>query len=154
LKHERNSIGGVRTLRLYESLVRLARATDLDGKPAIENPTILDRIIAVEGYVQAQMCSGYYQLTRDAAGESAGVHGLLNKLGATTIGKEIAAIASDIIGARALNMPSGDGSGQRNPEQWLNQIFGSLALTIAGGSSNIQRNVIAERGLGLPRESE
>jgi hypothetical protein len=102
--------------------------------------------------VQAQMYSGYYQLTCDVAGRSAGVHALLNKLGATSIGQEIAGIASDIVGDRALHMPSNEGSGQRNPEQWLNQIFGSLGLSIAGGASNIQRNVISERGLGLPRE--
>lgn len=152
LKHERNAIGGVRSLRLFESLVRLAVAVEIDGRPAIQDPVIQDRVIAVEGYVRAQMCSGYYQLTRDSVGEPSGIHPLLNKLGATAINKEIAGIASDIIAERALCMPGGGGSGQRNPEQWLNQIFGSLALSIAGGTSNIQRNVIAERGLGLPRE--
>jgi alkylation response protein AidB-like acyl-CoA dehydrogenase len=152
LKHERNSIGGVRTLRLLESLVRLAGTTKVGGRWAIEDPVIRDRILTVEGYVQAQMYSGYYQLTRDVAGEAAGIHPLLNKLGATTVGLEIAAIAADIIGDRGLAMPTNEGSGQRNPEQWLNQIFGSLGLSIAGGASNIQRNVIAERGLGLPRE--
>lgn len=153
LKHERNSIGGVRTVRLLESLMRLARSTPLNGRPAIEDPMIRDRIVAVEGYVQAQMYSGYYQLTCDVADRPAGVHSLLNKLGATSIGQEIASIASDIVGDRALHMPADGGSGQRNPEQWLNQIFGSLGLSIAGGASNIQRNVISERGLGLPRES-
>jgi alkylation response protein AidB-like acyl-CoA dehydrogenase len=152
LKHERNNIGGVRTVRLLESLVRLAATVQLDGRPAIEDPVIRDRIIAVEGYVQAQMYSGYHQLTSDIAGRPAGLHNLLNKLGATTIGHDIAAIASDIVGDRALRLPGGQGSGQRNPEQWLNQIFGSLGLSIAGGSSNIQRNVISERGLGLPRD--
>jgi alkylation response protein AidB-like acyl-CoA dehydrogenase len=151
LKHERNSIGGG-SMRLLESLVRLATTTEVGGRPAIQDPMIRERILAVEGYVQAQMYSAYYQLTRDAAGESAGIYPLLNKLGATGVGQEIAAIAADIIGARGLVMPTDEGSGRRNPEQWLNQIFGSLAMSIAGGASNIQRNVIAERGLGLPRE--
>jgi alkylation response protein AidB-like acyl-CoA dehydrogenase len=151
LKHERNSISGG-GMRLLESLVRLATTTEVGGRPAIEDPMIRERILAVEGYIQAQMYSSYYQLTRGAAGESPGIHPLLNKLGATGVGLEIAAIAADIIGDRGLDMPTDEGSGRRNPEQWLNQIFGSLAMSIAGGASNIQRNVIAERGLGLPRE--
>lgn len=152
LKHERNSIGGMRTVRLWESLLRLARSTQLNGRPAIDDPVIRDRILAAEGFVKAQMYSGYYQLTRDVMGESSGISGLLNKLGATAIGLEIASIASDIIVDHGFLMPSEEGSGRRNPEQWLNQIFGSLALSIAGGTSNIQRNVISERGFGLPRE--
>src|SRR4030095_7737365 len=140
-------------LRLWESLVRLAKATDVEGRPAIQNPRIRDRILVLQGYVDAQMYSGYSQLRREMAGGSAGIHPLLNKLGATSIGLEIANLAEEIIAERGLLMPSNEGSGQRNPEQWLNQIFGSLALSIAGGTSNIQRNIIAERGLGLPREA-
>ena len=40
---------------------------------------------------------------------------------------------------------------RRGNEQWVAQYMSSLAMAIAGGTSNIQRNVIAERGLGLPR---
>ena len=49
-------------------------------------------------------------------------------------------------------MPSSDRGRERGDEKWVNQIMGSLAVAIAGGASNIQRNVIAERGLGLPRD--
>jgi len=39
-------------------------------------------------------------------------------------------------------------------ERWIRQVMGSLGLSIAGGTSNIQRNIIAERGLGLPRDGK
>ena len=36
---------------------------------------------------------------------------------------------------------------------WLSQYMYSLGIAVAGGTANIQRNVIGERGLGLPRDS-
>jgi alkylation response protein AidB-like acyl-CoA dehydrogenase len=51
-----------------------------------------------------------------------------------------------------MDLPVKGAAGKRNPAQWLNQVLGSLALSIAGGASNIQRNIIAERGLGLPKD--
>lgn len=41
---------------------------------------------------------------------------------------------------------------RRGNEHWVNHILGSLAQTLGGGTSNINRNIIAERGLGLPRD--
>jgi hypothetical protein len=99
--------------------------------------------------------SSYHQLTKTAAGEPLGVLQDLNKLSSTEIGKAVAGVAQDIPGDAGLRMPSEEGGAAADhPEQWLNQIFGSLAMSIAGGASNIQRNIIAERGLGLPRGQE
>jgi alkylation response protein AidB-like acyl-CoA dehydrogenase len=82
-------------------------------------------------------------------GQPLGVLGLTNKITTSNINQEIAGIAADIIQEAGLVAPHGDGGGL---ERWNNQILGSIALSIAGGTSNIQRNIISERGLGLPRE--
>jgi alkylation response protein AidB-like acyl-CoA dehydrogenase len=74
------------------------------------------------------------------------------KLYLTEIGHEIALCAQELIGEAALAEPAVAGTRGRGPERWLNQIMGSLGLSIAGGASNIQRNIIGERGLGLPRD--
>jgi alkylation response protein AidB-like acyl-CoA dehydrogenase len=151
LKHERNLVGGAATLDdLYVKLVSLARSTTRNGRPVISDPAIADRLLVIEGYVKAHLYSSYLQLTRDSKGESAGTIGLMNKLNATEIGQRIAQLVVEILGPDAMLFPQ---KGARGPEKWVNQVFGSLGLAIAGGASNIQRNIIAERGLGLPRDT-
>jgi alkylation response protein AidB-like acyl-CoA dehydrogenase len=154
LKHERNMVGGAaRSQALLDSVVRLAKTTIKNGRPVIQDPVIRSRLVAIDGAVKSHTYSSYHQLTKDAAGESSGILQNLNKLSGTEIAKAIAGVAADILGDAGLTMPPTEGGAAANrPEQWLNQIFGSLALSIAGGASNIQRNIIAERGLGLPRE--
>jgi hypothetical protein len=72
------------------------------------------------------------------------------------IGLRSALLAQDLIGEAGLVEPKGAGGrgprGSRGPNKWLDQIMGSLGNSIAGGASNIQRNIIGERGLGLPRD--
>ena len=154
LKHERNMVGGAaRTQTLFDSLVRFAKATSLNGRPAIQDPLIRSRLAAIEGAVKSHSFSSYHQLTKAASGEPVGILQDLNKLSSTEIGKTIAVLAQDLLGDDSLHMPPEEGGPAANhPELWLNQIFGSLALSIAGGASNIQRNIISERSLGLPRE--
>ncbi len=158
LKHERNSIGNAaNTTAAFEALVRFAKRGVVDGVPALERPEFRQRIAALEGHVLAHQYSGYRQLTRDARGQSNGVITMMNKLIGNNISDEQARLAFDLLGDDALLM-AGEralpgGPGPRNNRSWVTTYMSSLGGSIAGGTRNIQRNVIGERGLGLPRDA-
>jgi len=155
LKHERNSIGGAtRSLALFEGLVRLAQEPGPDGEPAIARPEVRQKLAALEGFVRSHQYTGYMQLSRDARGGSPGIVGMMNKIVSTNIGHEVARIALDLLGEDGLGAP-GERSRTGMPKGhagWLAQSMWSMGIAIAGGTANIQRNIIAERGLGLPRD--
>jgi alkylation response protein AidB-like acyl-CoA dehydrogenase len=154
LKHERAWVGDVsQSEHLLNRLIRLARQTDTDGQRAIDSPSVRQRLAETQAWVEAQRYSGYVQLTRALKGESAGILSLLNKLSTTETAARVAGIAIDLLGDSSLFPHTGAGNGAPvGSERWMFQFFGSLGSAIAGGSSNIQRNIIAERGLGLPRD--
>jgi len=156
LKHERNSIGAAaQSTAVLAGLVYLAKTTQRGGRPAIEDSEIRQRLATLEGYVRSHEYSGFRQLTLNSRGQNPGILQLLNKLSSTNIGNEAAKIALDILGEDGLLDPTASEemvvlpSGSRS---WINQYMYSLGIAVAGGTANIQRNVIGERGLGLPRD--
>ncbi len=158
LKHERNSIGGAaQTVSLLNALVDLAKSRKLDGRPAIEDPGVRRELIEIEGYIRSHQYSGFLQMTRGLKGENAGVIALMNKLISTNIGHKVTRLAMELLGDDGLLAPHDRGLGLSaegtSTAGWISQSMASLGIAIAGGTANIQRNVIAERGLGLPRDA-
>lgn len=152
LKHERASIGGADGLgKQFAKLVDLAKEV---GR--ISDPLVCDKLAQIEGFVLSHRYSSYRIFSCAAAGEDPGPAPLMMKLLLTEIGHEMALLAQELIGEHAFVEPAGAGGrgnrGPRGPEKWMDQIMGSLGNSIAGGASNIQRNIIGERGLGLPRD--
>lgn len=95
------------------------------------------------------------QLSRASNGKEVGRVGTMNKLISTNIGNEVAKIALDLLGDDGMLDPlSQEGAvGMAGPiRSWLSQYMYSLGIATAGGTANIQRNVIGERALGLPRD--
>lgn len=154
LSHERSALGGATTaVSLFDKLLELSRQSNIEGRPALDNPLIRERLATLDGYVRAHLYSSYRQLSMAAHGQEAGPVTLMNKLVNTNIGHEVARIAKDLLGEHLLLSPPLEGTRGAGAEKWLNQFMGSLGIAIAGGTSNIQRNIIAERGYGLPRDS-
>ncbi len=148
LKHERAAIGSADGLgSQFAKLVELAQQTERIGDPLVR-----DKLARIEGFVMAHRYSSFRLFSCAAAGDEAGPVALMMKLALTEIGHEMALLAQELIGEFGMIEPASAGTRGRGPEKWLDQIMGSLGNSIAGGASNIQRNIIAERGLGLPRD--
>ncbi|HVN87136.1 MAG TPA: acyl-CoA dehydrogenase family protein [Candidatus Binatia bacterium] len=152
LKHERALIGGsLMHRRTFDGLAMLAQAVNLRGEPAIKNPAIRNRMVEVESKLLALEYNQYRLLTMGARGEDPGLAGMVTKLYGTQLSYDIARLAMDVLADRGLMAP-GEGSAPAMG-MFLTAYMWSLGVLIAGGTANIQRNVIGERGLGLPRDA-
>jgi alkylation response protein AidB-like acyl-CoA dehydrogenase len=150
LAAERTTLAAPETsAALYASLVKLARRAEAEGGRGIGDPVIRGRLMELRGWIEAQRYSAMIQASRDT-GDQPDILQLLNKLLHTEVAHRVSGIALSVLGPSAYLDPTA--TDRPGDERWLNQFFGSLGVAIAGGTSNIQRNIIAERGLGLPRE--
>lgn len=151
LKHERAMIGGSHlTRRTFDGLLMVAQGVELRGKPAIKDPALRNRLVELETRLLASEYHGYRLLTMQSRGEDAGLSGIVTKLYSTQLGYDMGKAAMDALADRGALAPS-----ESNPMgMFVHAYMWSLGILIAGGTANIQRNIIAERGLGLPREAK
>lgn len=145
-------IGAVEAyVSMHCKLIELAQGNRLNGKPAIEDAVIADRLIQLEATITSHEHNVRQQFALRLQQDDPGKAAMMNKLIVTRIAAQISELAKDILGDHFLLSPFGRET-EAGPEKWLNQYLGSLGIAIAGGTSNIQRNLIAERGYGLPRD--
>jgi alkylation response protein AidB-like acyl-CoA dehydrogenase len=151
LAFERAAVGSADGSKvLFERLVKLAKTSMLAGRPAIEDPQIRDEMARIQAMVAAHGAESLEQLSRALRGEdSAPADGAFAKLYNGKIAERIALVAQRIIDDVAMAAPVADAPG---PARWVKQYMNSIAAQIGGGTSNMQRNIIAERALGLPRD--
>ena len=81
------------------------------------------------------------------AGKTPGPGGSLGKLHGGRIMRHMRTLASDVGGIETVAHPDGEPSGE-----WTRYLLGSFSANIAGGTDEIQKNIIGDRVLGLPRE--
>ena len=112
----------------------------------------------IEGYVQTSQLSNMRQFTASNKGKMLEVMRpmMMNKVAGTDTMQMIMKCAYDLLGGDGVIAPTEDELdtwGRKTTSSgWVLQYIFSMGPSIAGGASNIQRNIIGERLLGLPRD--
>lgn len=150
LGFERASIatGRVNTRRVMDEILSLVRSrTDAFGRPLGEDPIVRDRTAHLYAEVLTHQASAQRLLDEMEDGRNPGPESSVWKLFGTKLVEELADFAVDlhgIEGQAALNGPA---------DPWIRLAYQARGSSIAGGTTFIQRNIVAERVLGLPRAS-
>ena len=154
LKYERLLLGDANRLSSrLERLRELMQRTMLDGQPVMAISEYRDRLLRLQGEVMASRYHGMRLLSEQAKGEDSGVRRLITKLNGTVLGYRLTSLAVDVLGAAGLVYDPADEAAETDEATaWHIDHMYDIGLMIGGGSSNIQKNIIGERGLGLPRE--
>ena len=148
LKHERGMLGDPdSSLRQFESLVELMQKETVDGKPIMDNAVFRDRLLRLQGELLAMRYNGM-RLVSDSGDMR--MAGLVVKLNGCELNHQISKLAIDAL--EELGTLYHDGDQLRADGRWQWGYMFQLGLIIGGGTAQIQKNIIGERGLGMPRE--
>jgi alkylation response protein AidB-like acyl-CoA dehydrogenase len=129
-------------------------ATQIHGTARAEDPIMRDRFAKVLMDAQALKLLGYRGLAKLQRGLVPAEQSILKMLGSEGQ-REMSHLALESLGAAALDQAAATAArkpySNRRPASWFERYLFSFAGTISGGTSEIQRNIIAEHTLGLPR---
>ena len=146
LRFERNMLGRSNATENYVAgCVDILRETGL-----IDSPVYRDRLLKLEGRVQAMKYHQLRLLTDRLKKRDSGAGGLIVKLNNCQLNYDICALAIDAMAERGV-LKRGS-KHVRDYGNWQRNYMYALGLIIGGGTAQIQKNIIGERGLGLPRE--
>ena len=137
-------------LELYE---RAGRAIDLaamtrieDGRFAIEDDGIAQRLAAIKADCIAIRAMTLADITETDRTGMPGPKGSMMKLLVTATHKALSEVVGDILGLSFMEF-----GGDRTAHPWTYDYLWSWVFSISGGTSEIQREITADRVLGLPR---
>ena len=153
LAHERDVLTMIRHISLrtaLERLVALSKRTMKGGRPASKDPVLRQKIAGLQVAERCLQLNGYRSLTKILQGGHPGPEGSTSKLFWSQVDTELADVATEIIGPYSqIKAPSAlapdDG-------QWEFYALLARGSGIRAGTSEILRNILGERVLGLPKD--
>ena len=146
LRHERAMLGRTnQTESFLSSCVDVLRETGL-----IQDPVYRDRLVTLQGRALAMKYHSLRLLTNTLKKRGSGVSSLIVKLNGCQLNYDVCALAIDAMNERGI-LKAGSRR-VRDDGAWQNNYMYALGLIIGGGTAQIQKNIISEVGLGMPRE--
>ena len=141
----------------FERLRELAQSTG-----ANEDPVLRQRMAWAYSKTQIMRFLGMRTLTKFLAGEAPGPDAAITKLNWSEYHKQLTELSLDVLGPTAMT-PTGEppksafqadaaGTPADNTRSWTDTFLNARAGTIYAGTSQVQRNIIGEMVLGLPKE--
>ena len=151
LKHERGMLGDPsQSANLLHQVTELLTSETVDGVRLIDSPLYRDRLMRLQARVASMQWHSMRLLTNTLKNELELMPILVVKLIGTHLNQDICALAIDALGE--LGILYDQSKYLRAMGMWQSRYMFSLGLIIGGGTSHIQKNIISERGLGMPRE--
>jgi alkylation response protein AidB-like acyl-CoA dehydrogenase len=136
----------------FRWLLESCRRRGTDGNRPIDDPVVQDRLAILDTEITGLRALCSTLVDSHAAGGERPADASIVKLYYSELLQRMMDFGSEIAGLPAHTVLRKPLSSGWESGAWLLDFIGSWEWTIPGGSSEIQRGIIAERGLGLPRE--
>ena len=152
LGHERGSLAPPdAAMTRLNGVIKLMQQETISGQRVMDNPVFRDRLMRLQGRVLAMQYNDMRLLSAQInKNQDVRLAGMIVKLLGTELRHEIECLGIDVMGE--IGISYGDNPHLRGGGSWQYQYMFYLGLIIGGGTSQIQKNIISERGLGMPKE--
>ncbi|MGH7986390.1 MAG: acyl-CoA dehydrogenase [Candidatus Binataceae bacterium] len=134
---------------VFDEIVDLARATARNGKAATADPLIRQQLAQFHVELEMMRFTAYRTFSKILNGGNPGPEGSISKLAWSELNQRMQEFVMVLEGPASQLMRGSSHAVQNG--RWQHHFLRSRANTIEGGTSEIQRNIIAERVLGLPK---
>lgn len=134
---------------VIEQLIHVVKRGARETRALGDDATVRQEVARFYIELQAIKYSSLRQLTRQLRGEPPGPESSLVKLAASELNQQVVLFATALLGAAGQVVSGSDN--ERNGGYWMPCALSTHLYTIAGGTSEIQRNILGERVLNLPK---